>query len=66
MSEIAKRYWVNCEHCLETNDLWGQSIKQCEEELKDSNWKKLKGKWYCDKCLAEHKKEDLQGYREGE
>lgn len=62
---ISKRYWCSCEHCLKVYDLLSQNTKDCEEELRQDRWKKLRGNWYCNECLTENSKQELHGYGRG-
>jgi hypothetical protein len=58
---ITKHYTIYCEECANTIPLRGQSVKECEEEVRRINWNKRKGHWYCPTCDLQEQRKEVQG-----
>lgn len=54
---ISKAYSIFCDECTKYTNLFGQTIKDCEDEARNMAWTKEPGKggkhWYCPECSAE-------------
>ena len=54
---ISKHYSIFCDECTRTINLFGQSIKECEDESRNMGWEKEPGRgskhWYCPDCARQ-------------
>jgi hypothetical protein len=47
---IGKHYSIFCECCTKTEQLFSQTMKDCEQEARGMGWTIKKGKWVCGDC----------------
>lgn len=49
---IAKNYSVFCDECTRTEQLFGSSVKECNDEVSNKGWTIAKDKkhTYCPEC----------------
>lgn len=52
---ITKSYSVMCDCCTKSEELFSQTLKECEAEAKETGWVKINKNWYCEECYKDVK-----------
>ena len=57
---IEKHYSIFCDECARSENLVGQTMKECTAEALNMGWVQKKPHWYCPECIKRMDKEAKQ------